>query len=169
MVYNGLMIGLGNILPNSDVFNRIRVVFYKLGGIRVGKKVVIAPPLFVPVDGKGFVRIGDHTYINALVRFGPNGSGVSIGNHCLIGPRVSFETGSHSLLYDHTFGREHLSEEIVIEDRVWIGANAVILKGVTIGHEAVIAAGAVVTRDVPPRTVWGGIPAKELKKLSPDR
>jgi acetyltransferase-like isoleucine patch superfamily enzyme len=58
------------------------------------------------------------------------------------------------------------SAPIVIGDRAWIGARAIVLKGVTIGHDAVIGAGSVVTRDVPPRAVVGGVPARELAKQS---
>jgi acetyltransferase-like isoleucine patch superfamily enzyme len=54
---------------------------------------------------------------------------------------------------------------VAIEDRVWIGARAIILKGVTVGHDAVVAAGSVVTRDVPPRTVAAGVPARVVRRL----
>ncbi|MBV9596820.1 MAG: hypothetical protein JOZ87_08145 [Chloroflexi bacterium] len=69
------------------------------------------------------------------------------------------DTDQHAL----TTG-ELLAEPVVIEDRVWIGARAIVLKGVTVGHDAVIGAGSVVTRDVPARAVVAGVPARLLRQ-----
>ena len=58
-----------------------------------------------------------------------------------------------------------IEKEIIIKDNVWIGANVVITRGVAIGNGAVVAAGAVVTTDVPPHEIWGGVPARRIKKI----
>jgi acetyltransferase-like isoleucine patch superfamily enzyme len=56
-------------------------------------------------------------------------------------------------------------EPIILEDRVWLGNRSIVLKGVTLGHDAVVAAGSVVTKDVPPRTVVAGVPAKVIRRF----
>lgn len=86
---------------------------------------------------------------------------IEIGEHCLIGERVKI-TDSHK----HTINTENFKkdEPVIIGDHVWICNDATILPGVTIGNGAVVAAGAVVTKDVPPYTLVGGVPAKVIKE-----
>ena len=112
----------------------------------------------------GDVIIGDHTRIGIhCTVIGP----VCIGNH------VNLAQGITVTALNHNFSdaTKRIDEQgvstkpVVIGDDVWIGANAVILPGVTIGSHCVIAAGAVVTKDVPDNTVVGGVPAKVLKQL----
>ena len=113
----------------------------------------------------GDVTIGDHTRIgihNTII--GP----VCIGSH------VNLAQGVVVTALNHTFSdptqridQQGVSTQpVIIGDDVWIGANAVILPGVTIGRHCVIAAGAVVTKDVPDNTLVGGVPAKMIKNLS---
>lgn len=87
--------------------------------------------------------------------------GLSFGSRIMVGPRASFITAGHDLAT-----REPTSAPISIEDGVWVGANATILPGVTVGQGSVVAAGAVVTRDVPPNVVVGGVPARVLSGTS---
>ena len=112
----------------------------------------------------GDVMIGDHTRIglhNTII--GP----VTIGNH------VNLAQGITVTALNHNFDdpQKRIDEQgvstkpVVIEDDIWIGANAVILPGVTIGHHTVVAAGAVVTKDVPPHSLVAGVPAKIIKQL----
>jgi acetyltransferase-like isoleucine patch superfamily enzyme len=110
----------------------------------------------------GSLRIGDRTFINSGVSICAQ-SAVSIGSDCAI--------GNYSLIMDTDF---HVpgdllalpaAHPVVIEDGVWLGARVTVLKGVTIGEGAVVAAGAVVTKDVPPRTVVGGVPARIIRTL----
>lgn len=88
---------------------------------------------------------------------------VHIGNHVMIGPNTLITTVGHPL--DWQLRRECVGYvmPVVIEDDVWIGGNVTVLPGVTIGRRAVVAAGAVVTKDVPPEAVVGGVPAKVIK------
>ena len=113
----------------------------------------------------GDVIIGGHTRIglhNTII--GP----VTIGHH------VNLAQGITVTALNHNFDdpKKRIDEQgvstkpVVIEDDIWIGANAVILPGVTIGHHCVVAAGAVVTKDVPDNTLVGGVPAKVIKPLS---
>lgn len=106
--------------------------------------------------------------INAHVQSGQGG--LSIGNNVLIGPNVVISTGNHD--YEKTdldaTEQEFYGKPIRIGDNVWIGANAVVLGGVTIGEHAVIAAGAVVTEDVPAYMAVGGVPARKIRDIKSD-
>ena len=112
----------------------------------------------------GDVIIGDHTRVglhNTII--GP----VTIGSH------VNLAQGITVTALNHNFSdsEKRIDEQgvsttsVVIEDDVWIGANAVVLPGVRIGTHSVVAAGAVVTKDVPPHSIVAGVPAKVIKKI----
>lgn len=112
----------------------------------------------------GDVMIGDHTRVglhNTII--GP----VIIGNH------VNLAQGITVTALNHNFNdsNKRIDEQgvstsaVIIEDDIWVGANAVILPGVTIGHHSVVAAGAVVTKDVPPHSLVAGVPAKIIKQI----
>lgn len=90
---------------------------------------------------------------------------VHIGNHVMIGPGTLITTVTHPLDYRQRGDYMAMAQPVTIEDDVWIGGNATVLPGVTIGQGSVVAAGAVVTRDVPPRTLVAGVPAKTIKTL----
>ncbi len=106
------------------------------------------------------IRIGGGTYLNRNTEIVAAES-VTIGRDCKIGRDVLvMDTDQHALP-----GAELRIEPVVIEDRVWIGARAIVLKGVRIGHDSVVGAGAIVTRDVPPRTVVAGQPARVLRSF----
>ncbi|GAB2656759.1 sugar O-acetyltransferase [Vibrio panuliri] len=110
------------------------------------------------------IEIGAKTFINMNATF-LDGAPIKIGNHVLIGPNAQFYTASHSL--DHMSRRnwETFCKPIVVEDDVWIGGNVVINQGVTIGARSVIAANSVVTKDVEPDCLYGGTPAKLIRRL----
>lgn len=112
----------------------------------------------------GDVIIGNHTRIgihNTII--GP----VTIGDHVNLAQGITVTALNHNFsdttkrIDEQSISTKH----VTIEDDVWIGANAVILPGVTIGQHAVVAAGAVVTTDVPANTVVGGVPARIIKKI----
>ncbi|SHE63225.1 Acetyltransferase (isoleucine patch superfamily) [Atopostipes suicloacalis DSM 15692] len=109
------------------------------------------------------IEFGENVFINASVHMQDQG-GIRIGNNALIGHQVVFATLDHDLMPNKR-GNLHPAP-IVLEDDVWIGSNAMILKGVTIGEGSVIAAGSVVTKDVPANVIVGGNPARLLKRLS---
>lgn len=128
----------------------------------IGKDLPEGFRLFPPIysDFGKNLTLGKNVFINSGCCFQDQG-GIIIGDGCQIGHQVVFATINHPLEPKDRHGVEMSS--IVLEDNVWIGAHATILKGVTIGHDSVVAAGAVVTRDVPPRTVVAGVPAKPIK------
>jgi acetyltransferase-like isoleucine patch superfamily enzyme len=96
---------------------------------------------------------------------------IKIGNHFMSGPNVTFITGNHRIDILGKYMTEITNndklpendEEIIVEDDVWVGAGSIILKGVRIGRGSVIAAGSIVTKDVPPYAIVGGSPAKVIK------
>lgn len=106
------------------------------------------------------INIGEGVFINACCHFQDHG-GVTIGDGCQIGHNVVFATLNHELEPERR--KTTRPAPIVLGKNVWVGSNATILQGVTIGDNAVIAAGAVVTKDVAPNTVVGGVPAKLMK------
>ena len=105
------------------------------------------------------IRIGNGTYLNRGTEI-VAAADITIGRDCKIARDVIImDTNQHALP-----NRELVATPVRIEDRVWIGARAIVLKGVTIGHDAVIGAGSVVTRDVPAGAVVGGVPARILRR-----
>jgi len=144
-----------------------RDVLLRWAGVDIQGRCVICGPVSIGgVDAAGCIRIGAGTVINTEVRFGGARGGIAIGQNVLVGPRVSFETVSHGLMFRPGRGRGVNTQPIVVEDEVWIGAGVIILQGVTIGRGAVIAAGAVVKEDVPTGTMAGGVPARVLRAIT---
>ena len=90
---------------------------------------------------------------------------VTIGDNCMLAPRVCIYTATHPLDATTRISGLEYGKEVKIGDNVWIGGSAVIVPGVTIGNNVVVAAGAVVTKDVPDNVVVGGNPAKIIKEL----
>ncbi len=119
---------------------------------------------FAATDGR--IEIGDRVAFNTNVHINAEvGGRISIGNDCLIGPNVVLRTANHRFERSDIPIREqgHILGDLFIDDDVWLGANVVVIGGVRIGRGVVVAAGAVVTRDVPPMVVVGGVPAKVIK------
>ena len=131
---------------------------------QLGEESIITPP-FQCEFGKP-ISIGKNTFLNMNVIMLDNAP-ITIGDHVLIGPNVQFYTASHSLDFESRRRWETFSKPIVVEDDVWIGGNSVILQGVTIGARAVIAANSVVNKNVPPDSLYGGTPAKLIRKIEP--
>jgi len=158
---------LANSLPRSHIADlKWRARALSLCGVQVENNLRIFDPVEIrPIGGASRIRIGNGTFINSGVRFACDPPAtIAIGRSVEIGPRCSFETRTHSVdFFDSR--RTGRNESIVVEDRVWIAANVVILPGVRIGEGSVVAAGAVVTKDVPPYTVVGGVPAKFIKTV----
>ena len=112
----------------------------------------------------GDVMIGDHTRIglhNTII--GP----VLIGSHVNLAQGITVTALNHNFEdFEKRIDEQGVSTStVIIEDDIWIGANAVVLPGVTIGHHSVVAAGAVVTKDVPPHSLVAGVPAKIIKQI----
>lgn len=158
-----------SLLP-SYLWDAIWAPVYKRCMRHCGKGVYLRP-MSSDIKGVENLSVGDGTSI-------PKGSTIycteapcSIGKKVIFGPKPTIITGDHriDILGKHIIDvgvDEKLSENdmpVVIEDGVWIGANVTILKGVTIGHGSVVAAGAVVTKSCEPYSIIGGVPAKLIK------
>lgn len=130
----------------------------------IGKKLDNTFRLFPPfyTDFGKNITIGKDVFINSGCHFQDQG-GITIGDGSLIGHNVVLATINHDL--NPKNDRKNHYAPIKIGAHVWIGSNATVLPGVSIGDWAVVAAGAVVTKDVPPYTVVGGLPAKVLKTI----
>jgi acetyltransferase-like isoleucine patch superfamily enzyme len=117
-------------------------------------------------NGMGHVHIGDNTFVGLFdVVIGP----VTIGNNVIIAQHVVISGLNHGYENVHSPIKNQpcTTAEIVIEDDCWIGANAVVTAGVRVGKHSVVAAGSVVTKDVPPFSIVGGNPARLLKEYNP--
>lgn len=126
-------------------------------------------PYATLVAGGGFIRVGRNSYVGPQAILRGDG-GLEIGENALISPQVVMMSAEHIFADPSVpiYQQGETRRGIMIEDDVWIGAGAKVLDGVRIGHGAVIGAGAVVTRDVPPLAVAVGVPARVLK-LRTDR
>lgn len=140
-------------------------------GVKLGYKTKISPNVSI----KSNVNIGDYTYINDNTFIG---NAVQIGNFCSIAYNCQIGMNEHPTDFvstsPHLYSTNNILDEplywddypnpVVIGNDVWVGSNAVILQGVNIGDGSIIASGAVVTKNVSPYTIVGGIPAKKIKK-----
>lgn len=166
ILFNHCFISLGNSLPRSPYFNKLRPRFYRIAGLHIEPGTSMTGPLSLRADTTDKIYIGKNSYFNSETRFGCQDSVIKIGDDVLVGPRVSFESASHHLVFEEGRGRGLFTKEIVVQDKVWIGAGVIILQGVTIEEGAVVAAGAVVNKDVKRYTVVGGIPARFIKDIT---
>lgn len=140
--------------------DEIRALLSRLFGYEVDPTLRVFPPFYTDF-GKN-IQIGKNVFINACCHFQDHG-GVTIGDDCQIGHNVVFATLNHGLAPDDR--KTTYPAPIVLGKNVWIGSNATILQGVTIGDNAIVAAGAVVTKDVAANTVVGGVPAKFIRNI----
>lgn len=140
--------------------DEIRGLLSKLFGYAVPSTMRVFPPFYTDF-GKN-IHVGENVFINACCHFQDHG-GVWIGDNCQIGHGVVFATLNH--FENPSMRALTYPAPIRLEHGVWIGANATILQGVTVGEYSIVAAGAVVTHDVPPRSIVGGVPAKLIRKI----
>jgi acetyltransferase-like isoleucine patch superfamily enzyme len=140
---------------------QVRELLTQLTGHHVADSVMVFPPFHCDF-GKN-LSLGERVFINSGCSFQDQG-GIVIGDDCLIGHNVVLATLNHDLA-PHRRKDMHPAP-IVIGRNVWIGANATVLPGVTIGDDAVVAAAAVVTKDVPAGTVVVGAPARVVRSVN---
>lgn len=138
----------------------LREIMERLIGKQVDDTFRLFPPFYTDF-GKN-IKIGKNVFINSGCHFQDQG-GITIGNDVLIGHNVVLATINHDLAPSQN--RKNHYAPITISNNVWIGSNATILPGVTISEWAVVAAGAVVTKNVESYTVVGGNPAKLIKTV----
>lgn len=149
------------------IYRGVQIIILKSSWRAAGKKV-----RFFPGDSYfhyGNIALGDDVYIGPRAMFISSDSTITIGNKVMFGPGVTISTGDHNISRPGIFIKDNLVKNpendlpVVIEDDVWIGSNVIILKGITIGRGSVVAAGSLVTRNVPPYCIFAGLPAKMMK------
>ena len=138
----------------------IRKIVSELIGQELDENFGLFPPFYTDC-GKN-IHVGKNVFINASCHFQDQG-GITIGDYSKIGHCVVMATINHKI--DPATRGNMFLKPIVIGKNVWIGAHATITQGVRIGDNAIVAAGAVVTKDVPPNTIVGGVPAKIIKNI----
>ena len=135
-------------------------LFSEITASEVDPSFRMFPPFYTDF-GKN-IHLGKNVFINSACQFQDQG-GIFIGDNCLIGPGTMIATLNHYPDPERRQGMTHAP--VVIGKNVWTGAHVTILPGVTIGDNAIVAAGAVVAKDVPADTIVGGVPAKAIKSI----
>jgi acetyltransferase-like isoleucine patch superfamily enzyme len=147
---------------------QVRVFLLTLAGAKIGKDVIIMDVDFVNAYHYGFGRlaIGDRCFLGDGVMIDLRG-GVHMEHDVTVSNRTSIVTHTNVGLNSHPLQKYYPTKEstVVIKAGSYIGTGAIILPGVTVGRESVIGAGAVVTKDVPSKSVVAGVPARVIKKL----
>ncbi len=150
------------LLPETRCF-ALKQQLLRWGGVDIRSGVRICSS--VKLLGAGVISIGENSWIGheSLI---VSACHVCIGRDVDIAPRVYIGTGTHELAPDGPRSAgPGISKPVRIGNGAWLGTGCIILPGVTVGEKAVVAAGAVVTRDVEPHTLVGGVPAKLIKTL----
>ena len=190
---NGLWHKIAYKLRNPPFISAVRQIVPRLCGARMGQRTLLGRGIYFSWPHK--ISMGDDCLIEDGVRFKPDGPWspgftILLGNHVFVGTGAEFnvvkrvEIGDKCLIaagvrfIDHDHGISPDADirgqpgpvgAIKVERDVWIGANAVVLRGVTVGAGAVIGAGAVVTKCVPAMEIWAGVPARKIgSRQSPE-
>lgn len=151
---------LSSRLNTAGDISSVRDILGEIIGRDIDQSTTIFAPFYTNFGR--FISIGKDVFINHACSFLDMG-GITVEDDVLIGPKVNLITENHPL--DPSDRRTLITKPITIKRNAWIGAGATILPGVTIGENSVVAAGAVVSKDVPANTVVGGIPAKFIKLI----
>src|SRR5699024_8636955 len=147
-------------LNASTNVNEVRKYLGEIIGEEVDESTTVFPPFYTNVGRN--IRLGRNVFINHACSFLDLG-GITIDDEVMVGPRVNITSENHSV--EVADRKTMVPGAVVIKRNAWIGGAASILPGVTVGENAVVAAGAVVTKDVPANTVVAGVPAKVVKEL----
>jgi acetyltransferase-like isoleucine patch superfamily enzyme len=148
-------------LNTSTDIDQIRRRLSEITGSNINESTAVFVPFFTNFGC--FIQIGKNVFINHACSFLDMG-GITIEDNVLIGPKVNLITENHPL--DPANRRALICKPIIIKRNAWIGAGATILPGVTIGENAVVAAGAVVSKNVPGNVIVAGVPAKIIKPIN---
>lgn len=140
------------------------VAIVNTGNVKIGAHCLFQDGVYMRAGNQGWITIADRAALNSYSKLFAHG-GIEIGEEAQIGPGSLITTTDHDY-YDENL--ETIFKTVRIGRRVWLGANVTVLPGVTIGEYAVIGAGAVVNKDIPPYAVAVGVPAKVIKYLNDD-
>ena len=153
-------IGLSKKLNAAINVNQVRTYLGEIIGEEIDKSTTVFPPFHTNVGR--FIRLGRNVFINHACSFLDLG-GITIEDDVMVGPRVNITSENHPVEVSER--KTLVPDAVVIKRNAWIGAGATILPEVTVGENSVVAAGAIVTKDVPANTVVAGVPAKTIKQI----
>ncbi|MCC3156494.1 sugar O-acetyltransferase [Hymenobacter sp. 15J16-1T3B] len=148
-----------NAMPVDDNA-QVNRVFSELINRPVDETFFLIPPFYT--DFGHNIHIGKNVFVNHACTFMDRG-GITLEDNVLIGPKVNLITTNHPT--EPGQRRSTYSKPIVVRQGAWLGANATVMPGVTIGENAIVGAGAVVTKDVPAGCIVAGVPARVVKHL----
>ncbi len=153
----GMQVGKGTVLPAMKITWPHKV--------KLGDNCKLEHDVYFKFDGfwkKGIsINIGNNVFIGCGCEFNITES-IIVGNDCLIGSGCRFVDHNHGIVTGMLMREQDGSgQSIIIGNDVWLGANVIVLKGVTIGDGAIVGAGAVVTKSIPAYEIWAGLPAKK--------
>jgi len=162
-----------------NVWGSIRFLILGNGTITIGKNfhavssrkrsvITLFTPCHLTIIDNASIEICDNVSLNGTTITARNH--IFIGNSTQIGPNtIIMDNDGHPVWPpEDRWAKKGPSAPIIIKNDVWIGMNCIIMKGVTIGHGSVIAAGSIVTKDVEPNSIYGGNPAKKIKNIGPN-
>lgn len=155
-------------MPRAQPFLAAKRALLRSLGASIGQRVMIYPNVvIVPISGR-FI-LGDDVDLGSGVLITTPG-GVSIGDRTMIGYGTKILSANHTVPRGRgpVFGAGHTSAPVTIGRDVWLGANVVVLPGVSIGEGAIVAAGAIVTKSIPPFTIAAGVPAIVIREREDD-
>ncbi len=164
--YSGIRVAVNHTLKLSVKLNTatdldtIRSIFSEIIGKPVDASTTIFTPFYTNV-GKS-ISLGKNVFINHGCSFLDLG-GITIEDDVMVGPKVNITSENHPVEVRRR--KSMVPAKVIIRKNAWIGAGATILPGVTVGENSVVAAGALVNKDVPPNSVVAGVPAKVIKQL----
>ncbi len=147
---------------DNKLFCQYRIYLLRIMGSKIGSNCNIR---YGPVFQEGFnINIGNNVFINSQCQFDTSAK-ITIEDNVIISHQVSFITGSHKIGSHNNRAGDYNPQPIVVKKGAWICAKAIILPGIIVGEGSIVAAGAVVTKDVPQDVMVAGVPAKIIKYL----
>jgi len=152
--------GLNLKLNNAEGLDEVRKYLGEIIGTEVDESTTLFTPFYTNVGRH--IKLGKNVFINHACSFLDLG-GIEIEDNVMIGPRVNISSENHPT----EIGKRNtmVPQKVTIKKGAWLGANVTVLPGVSIGENSVVAAGALVNKDVEPNSVYAGIPAKKIKEL----
>lgn len=153
-----------NVKGSFKIGKHVNIMGFE--NIEIGSNIYFADYSQVFAHDNGFIKIGDNFGMNYNSQLGASFGKIVIGNNCAIASNCVLRASNHNFENPDIPFREqgHNYGEIIIEDDVWIASNCVITANTKIGYSSIIGAGSVVTKDIEPYSIVGGVPAKLIKK-----